>query len=191
MSNAILVPGRPDKDEHYDPNTPSNSENHWFSWLKRQLILKDIHAVSIEPPFPFRPRYDEWVKEFERFELTPETILVGHSCGGGFLVRYLSEHKDLQVGKVALVAPWTNPDNNPRSDTADFFEFEIDPDFPARTAGVTVFVSSDDEPSVLQTVDILRSKVNGLTFNEYADKGHFVKGSMHTNEFRELLETVL
>jgi hypothetical protein len=46
--NAILVPGRPDKDEHYDPKRPSNSEDHWFSWLKRQLILKDIHAVSIE-----------------------------------------------------------------------------------------------------------------------------------------------
>jgi predicted alpha/beta hydrolase family esterase len=190
MSNAILVPGRPDKDEHYDPNTPSNSENHWFSWLKRQLILKDIHAVSIEPPFPFRPRYDEWVKEVERFELTPETILVGHSCGGGFLVRYLSEHKDLKVGEVVLVAPWINPDNNPRSDTADFFEFDIDPDFPARTARVTVFVSSDDEPSVLQTVDILRGKVQGLEFKEYTDKGHFVKGSMHTVEFPELLETV-
>jgi predicted alpha/beta hydrolase family esterase len=190
MSNAILVPGRPDKDEHYDPNTPSNSENHWFSWLKRQLILKDIHAVSIEPPFPFRPRYDEWVKEFERFELTPETILVGHSCGGGFLVRYLSEHKDLKVGKVALVAPWINPDNNPRSDTADFFDFEIDPDFPKRTAGTTLFVSSDDEPSVLQTVDILRSKMHGLEFKEYTDKGHFVTGSMKTNEFPALLEVV-
>lgn len=191
MKNAILVPGRPDKDEHYDPKSPSNSENHWFSWLKRQLILRDIHAVSIEPPFPFRPRYDEWKKEFERFELTPETILVGHSCGGGFLVRYLSEHKDLQVGKVALVAPWINPDDNPRSDTADFFNFDINPDFPARTAGVTVFVSSDDEPSVIETVDILRDTVHGLKFKEHADKGHFVAGSMKTVEFPELLEVVL
>jgi uncharacterized protein len=190
MSNAILVPGRPDKDGHYDPKLPSNSENHWFSWLKRQLILQDIHAVSIEPPFPFRPRYDEWKKEFEHFDITPETILVGHSCGGGFLVRYLSEHKNLRVGKVVLVAPWINPDNNPRSDTADFFNFEIDPDFPGRTAGVTVFVSSDDEPSVIETVDILRNKVHGLQFKEYADKGHFVLGSMKTEKFPELLETV-
>ncbi|HJQ08517.1 MAG TPA: alpha/beta fold hydrolase [Candidatus Saccharimonadales bacterium] len=188
--NAILVPGRPDKDEHYDLKSPSNSENHWFSWLKRQLILQDIHAVSIEPPFPFRPRYDEWKKEFERFDLTPETILVGHSCGGGFLVRYLSEHKDVRVGKVALVAPWINPDNNPRSDTADFFDFDIEPDFLTRTAGVTVFVSSDDKPSVIKTVDILRSKVYGLKFKEYTNKGHFVLGSMKTEKFPELLEAV-
>lgn len=190
MKNAILVPGRPDKDEHYDPTRPSNSEDHWFSWLKRQLILKDIHAVSIEPPFPFRPRYDDWKKEFERFDLTPETILVGHSCGGGFLVRYLSEHKDLQVGKVVLVAPWINPLKYEVSDTADFFDFEIDPDFPARTKGVTVFISSDDEPSVVKTVDILTDKVSDLNIRNYANKGHFTLGALGTEEFLELLEEV-
>ena len=160
MSNAILIPGRPDKEEHYDPNSPSNSENHWFSWLKRQLIVRDIHAVSIEPPFPFRPRYDEWKKEFERFDLESDTILVGHSCGGGFLVRYLSENKNVRVGKVVLVAPWTNPLNYEDADTADFFEFDIDPNFPARTKGVSVFISSDDDPSVVKTVEILKDSIH-------------------------------
>jgi len=191
MSNAILVPGRPDKDEHYDPERPSNSEDHWFGWLKRQLILQDIHAAAIEPPFPFRPRYEAWKKEFERFDITPETILVGHSCGGGFLIRYLSEHKDLQVGKVVLVAPWTNPDDNPRSDTADFFKFTIDPEFPARTKGVTVFVSSDDEPSVVKTVGILRKSVHGLNIKEYTDKGHFTRDSLKSEKFLPILEVIL
>ncbi len=188
MSNAILVPGRPNKDEHYDPTRPSNSEDHWFSWLKRQLILRDIHAVSIEPPFPFRPRYEEWKKEFERFDITPQTLLVGHSCGGGFLIRYLSEHKNLRVGKVLLVAPWINPNDNPRSDTSDFFKFDIDSGFPARTKGVTVFVSSDDDQSVVKTVDILREKVRGLSFKEYVDKGHFTRGSLKVDRFPDLLE---
>ena len=190
MKSAILVPGRPDKDEHYDPKRPSNSEDHWFSWLKRQLILKDIHAVSIEPPFPFRPRYVEWKKEFERFDITPETILVGHSCGGGFLVRYLSENKDSHVGKVVLVAPWINPDNYEISDTADFFDFKIDPEFPARTNGVTVFMSSDDEPSVVKTVDILKEAVHGLELREYTDKGHFTRNDLGTAEFADLLEEI-
>ena len=191
MKNAILVPGRPDKDEHYDPKLPSNSEAHWFSWLKRQLILQDIHAVSIEPPFPFQPRYDDWKTEFERFDITTDTILVGHSCGGGFLVRYLSENKQLTVGRVALVAPWTNPDNYIISDTADFFNFEIDPEFPARTKGVTVFISSDDEPSVVKTVDILKKKVNGLELREYTDKGHFTLNDLKTVEFPDLLQVLV
>lgn len=189
--NAVLVPGRPDKDEHYDPSRPANSEDHWFSWLKRQLILKDIHAVSIEPPFPFRPRYDEWKREFERFDITPETILVGHSCGGGFLVRWLSEHPAVHVGKVALVAPWTNPDRYEVSDTADFFDFEIDPTFPLRTAGVAVFISSDDEPSVVKTVDILKSTVEGVEYKEYTDKGHFCIEDLGGPEFPELRDYLL
>jgi len=187
-SNAILVPGRPDKDEHYDPTRPSNSEDHWFSWLKRQLILRDIHAVSIEPPFPFRPRYEDWKREFERFDLTPTTILVGHSCGGGFLIRYLSQHKDLRVGKVMLVAPWTNPGNNPVSDTADFFDFTIDPDFPARTAGLTVFISDDDFASIQKTVETLRTAVHGIEYKEYTGMGHFTFGAMQTREFPDLLD---
>lgn len=191
VMNAILIPGMPDKDEHYDATRPSNSEDHWFSWLKRQLILKDIHAVSIEPPFPFRPRYEEWKREFERFDVTPETILVGHSCGGGFLVRYLSEHKDLRVGKVALVAPWTNPDNYEASDTADFFDFEIDPTFPERATGVTVFISSDDSTSVVKTVEILEQQVAGLELRRYEDKGHFCLEDLGTEEFPELLDVVM
>ena len=80
----------PDKDRHYDPDLPNNSENYLFSWLKRQFILKDIQADTIEPPLPFQPRYELWKIEFERFDIKPDTILVGHSCGGGFLLRYLS-----------------------------------------------------------------------------------------------------
>lgn len=191
MSNAILVPGRPDKAEHYDANGPSNSEDHWFSWLKRQLILRDVHAVSIEPPFPFRPRYEDWKKEFERFDLEHDTILVGHSCGGGFLIRYLSENKNVKVGKVALIAPWINPDNNEDSDTADFFEFTIDPDLASRTNGVTVFISSDDEPSVVNTVDVIKERIHDLDIRQYTDKGHFCLSDLGTVEFPELLELLV
>lgn len=186
MKNIILIPGRPDKDQHYDPSLPNNSENYWFSWLKRQLILKDINTNAIEPPMPFRPRYEEWKKEFERFDITPETILVGHSCGGGFLVRYLSEHTGVRVGKVYLVAPWINPDDEEASDTADFFHFDIDPIFPERTSGVTVFVSEDDYPSVVKSVEILQEKIPDLDIKRFNDRGHF-----KDKEFPELLALIL
>lgn len=191
MPNAILVPGRPDRDKHYDPARPSNSEAFWFSWLKRQLIVRDIHAIAIEPPFPFSPRYDVWVREFERFDITPDTILVGHSAGGGFLARYLSEHPELHVGRVALVAPWINPDDNPVSDTADFFHFDIDSDFPSRTQGTVVFVSSEDFPGVVKTVDILAGQVRGLDIRRYSDMDHFTFEGQDRPAFPELLEAIV
>lgn len=190
MKNAILVPGRPDKKEYYDPAIPTNSNNHWFPWLTKQLMMKDILTVSIEVPKPWQPRYKLWKKEFERFEIGPETILVGHSCGGGFLLRWLSENKDKKVGKVVLVAPWINPRNNPISDTADFFEFDIDPDFVSRTAGVTIFNSDNDHESIQETVDLVRDKVKDLGYKEFHDSGHFCDDPKMT-EFPELFEEIL
>ena len=190
MKNAILVPGRPDRDEYYDPSQPTNSNNHWFPWLSKQLMMQDIFTVSLEIPEPWRPRYNVWKRELERFDITPETMLVGHSCGGGFLIRYLSENKELRVSKVVLVAPWINPDNNLESDTADFFDFEIDSELVGRTKGVTIFYSDDDHPSILQTVEIVREKVIELGYREFHNYGHFCYKDLKTDKFPELLEEV-
>jgi predicted alpha/beta hydrolase family esterase len=188
MKNAILVPGRPDKEEYYDPKFPTNSNNHWFPWLSKQLQIRDIFAVAIEVPEPYKPRYEVWKKEFEKFDITPETVLVGHSCGGGFLVRWLSENKGRKVGKVVLVAPWLNPENNPASDTADFFDFEIDFSLASRTNGITIFNSDNDQATIHNSVQIIRSKINGVDYNEFHNYGHFCIEDMKTVEFPELLD---
>jgi len=189
--NAILVPGRPDKDEYYDPQYPTNSNNHWFPWLSKQLQIRDIFAIVIEPPRPWQPRYDVWAKEFERFDISSDTVLVGHSCGGGFLVRWLSEHPDKKVGKVVLVAPWMNPGDDPAGDTADFFHFTIDPELVSRTDGLTIFNSDNDFPSIHQSVQAIRDAVKNVRYKEFHGYGHFTLGSMHTVEFPELVEEIL
>jgi predicted alpha/beta hydrolase family esterase len=191
MRNAILVPGRPDRDEYYDPNVPTNSNNHWFPWLSKQLQVNEIFSVAIEVPTPWQPRYEIWKREFERFEITPETILVGHSCGGGFLVRWLSENQDKRVNEVVLVAPWLNPENNPRSDTADFFDFKIDPNLAGRTAGVTIFNSDNDQETIHKSVQIIRDKVKDIKYKEFNNYGHFCLEDMGGVEFPELLEEIL
>lgn len=188
---AILIAGRPDADEYYDAAVPTNSNNHWFPWLTKQLMINDILTVSVEVPKPWQPRYDVWKKEFERFDITPDTMLVGHSCGGGFLVRYLSENKAVHVGKVILVAPWINPENNPVSDTADFFDFEIDVDFPARTAGVTIFNSDDDQATIHTSVELIRAAAPNVKYREFHGYGHFCLENLKTEAFPELAEALL
>ena len=191
MKNAILVPGRPDKEEFYDPAEPTTSNNHWFPWLTKQLMLHDILTVSIEMPAPWQPRYEAWKREFERFEITEDTLLVGHSCGGGFLVRWLSEHRQARVGKVVLVAPWLNPDDNPASDTADFFHFNIDADIVSRTRGMIIFNSDNDGDSIHKSVSKIRSAVTAVGYREFHDYGHFCKEDMNTLAFPELAQELL
>ena len=105
MKNAIIIHGKPGKEEYYSDKYPSASNFQWLPWLQKQLLMRDIFAVTPEMPRPYEPEYKTWKREFERHEVTSETVLVGHSCGGGFLIRWLSEHPDVKTGKVFLVAP--------------------------------------------------------------------------------------
>ncbi len=189
MKNAIIIHGKPSKKEYYDPDQASSSNYHWFPWLQKQLVVHDIFAQTPEIPNAWQPNYEIWTKEFERYELTPETILVGHSCGAGFLVRYLSEHKDLKVGKVVLVAPWIDPFRD--EDTGSFFDFEIDPNLAERASGVTIFNSDDDDHSVHETVKFIREKVKDVNYREFHNYGHFCLSNMKTEKFPELLDEIV
>jgi hypothetical protein len=188
MRNAIIVHGMPSKEEYYDPELPSSSNYFWIPWLQKQLLMREIAAHTPEIPSAYKPHYPSWRKEFERFDILPDTILVGHSCGGGFLVRWLSEHPEVTMGAVVLVAPWLDLE---REFTTDFFAFEIDSTLAARMSKLVVFNSNDDVQAIQASVRLLRDKIAGLTYREFQDHGHFVEESMEGPAFPELLEEVL
>lgn len=188
MQNAIIVHGMPGKDEYYSDKYPSSSNFHWLPWLQKQLIIRDIKADTPEIPHAYNPQYDIWKKEFERFEITPETILVGHSCGGGFLVCFLSQHPEIKVGRVILVAPWL--DTQKELETG-FFDFEIDGDLALRTSGITIFHSDNDDQSINESVEIIMNKVSGIELKILSGYGHFVSGKLKTEGFPELLAEIL
>ena len=186
---SIILHGGPSKEEYYDPKMPSMSNAHWIPWLQGQLLKHEIAAATPEVPHSFDRNWSTWTKEVERFDMTPETILVGHSTGAGFFVKYISIHPHIKVGKIILVAPWLDPDHE---HTKDFFDdFEIDSAMASRTKGITVFYSDDDQKSVLKTVDIMRQKIKGVVYKEFHNYGHFCFENMKTTEFPELLREAL
>ena len=95
------------------------------------------------------------------------------------------------VGKVVIIAPWLNPENNLVSDTADFFSFDIDSDLVSRTAGVTIFNSDNDMGTIQQSVKIIRESVKDVICSELHDYGHFCLEDMATTEFPELVSEIL
>ena len=146
MKNAIILHGGPSKEEYYDPKAPSMSNAHWLPWLQGQLLKHDITAATPEVPHSFDRDWLVWLEEVERYNIGPKTILVGHSTGAGFWIKYLSINPNLKVDKVVLVAPWLDPDHE---HTQNFFnDFEIDPNLVNRTSGVTIFNSDNDQGSV-------------------------------------------
>lgn len=190
MKNAIIVHSTCDKEEYYSPEYPSASNFHWLPWLVKQLFIKDIHAVTPEMPHGYMPNYAVWKREFERFDIKPETVLVGHSCGGGFLVRWLSENKDKHVGKVVLVAPWLDP-NKTKGEDNDFFDFVMDSELVSRTQGVTIFNSDDDMEAIHTSVKQIMDTIPDIKLVEFEGKGHFCLSDLGTEAFPELLSEIL
>lgn len=184
MKNAIILHGKPGKDEYYSDKYPSASNSHWLPWLQKQLTIKDIAAHAPEIPYAYAPRYETWCKEFERYEITPETILVGHSCGGGFIVRWLSEHPEVKVGKAVLVAPSVGIDWEHHG----FFDFTIDPELAGRTKGLTIFGSDNDRSGIIESIKKCREIIKNVEYREFKGYGHFTLKRMGTIEFPELFE---
>ena len=186
MKTAILIHGMPSKKEYLNPTTPAASNNQWFPWLQKQLSLLGVVAQTPEMPEPFRPDYEKWKNVFEQFILDEQTILIGHSCGGGFLVRWLSEN-NIKVGKVVLVAPWISPDAN--DVVPGFFDFKIDENLTSKTEQLHLLISSDDEQDELDTAKMIEEKVKGVQMHKFTDRGHFCVGfNLKDEQFPELLE---
>ncbi len=188
MKNAIILHGMPPKDEYYSSEYPSASNSHWLPWLQKELLRHDIHAVTPEVPFCFAPDYSLWVKEFERFPISEDTILIGHSCGAGFFVRYLSEHPEIRVGKMILVAPWINPSEEVAT---GFFSFVMDANLAVRTRQFIIFESDNDSEEIKKSINKITAVIQGIEIQTFHNYGHFTFGDMNTHEFPELLEVTL
>jgi len=192
MKQIILIHGLPDKEEILDDVFPSPSNAHWFPWIQKQLTKKDVLCQSLEMPKSYDPTYSEHKRVLDQMEISDETILVGHSCGGGFLLRYLSDRKDLKPKKVILVAPWLDLEGslkelNPQS---DYFNFKIDTALTDRT-DLRCMYSTDDSKDILKSVDTIKEKLPDIKMSVFTNKKHFTEKHLKSKEFPELLELIL
>ncbi|MFA7245207.1 MAG: alpha/beta hydrolase [Candidatus Magasanikbacteria bacterium] len=188
MKNAIIIHGRPTKEIYYDASKTSSSNFAWIPWLQKQLIIKDIKADTPEMFLAYEPQYEIWKEEFERYEVNEETILVGHSAGGGFLLRWLSENKKIFVNKLVLVAPSVDPFEKTG---LEFHKFAIDKDLSNRVRKMILIMSDKDSDGIMETANILKKTFPDIVYKEFPGYGHFIPQDMGKSEFPELLEEIL
>ncbi len=186
MKTSLIIHGTCGKDEYFSDEFPSLSNSHWFPWLQKQLLIRGVFAQTPEMPEAYKPQYALWKKEFERFDVDEETLLFGYSCGGGFLLRWLTKNK-VRAQKLVLVAPWLDPK---RRKTKDFFDFVIDKEMTARIGEIHLFVSEDDEWEILESLRIIKESLPDIRIHSFADRGHFTFEDTGAGEFPELLSVL-
>jgi hypothetical protein len=206
MKNAIIIQGMPGKDEYYKVLENSTREYAWEHWLQNKLLAKEILAQIPEMPHPYEPNYKAWCEVFEQFKINNETILIGHSAGAGFIIRYLAEN-NISIDKVILVAPWLDPDKYLESlGCGDFFDFEFNGDIANKILNqinsLDIFYSTDDDENILKTIEILKQNFSDnenqnndsekINYHKFTNRGHFTTEPGYNNDtIPEVLDTCL
>src|SRR3990172_5435151 len=101
--NCIIVHGCPSAFQREEKSR--TYAKHWLPWIKNELTLRGINTEIALMPQPWYPDYGKFKKEFEKYKVDNDTILIGHSCGTAFLVHWLGETKQ-KISKLIMVAPW-------------------------------------------------------------------------------------
>jgi predicted alpha/beta hydrolase family esterase len=187
MKTAILLHGRPSRAEYLESEHPSPSNSHWLPWLQRELLRKGVLAQAPEAANPYKPTYEAWKNAIGQFGPDEETILVGHSCGAGMIVQWLSKNPKVRVGKVILVAPWIDVEK----EDWPAFDFELEENIADRTAGLVIYNSSNDVEEIQTSVKELRKRLKNIRYVEFENRGHFTHKYMPDDTFPELLKECL
>lgn len=140
-------------------------------------------------PSPWAPNYEKFKAEFEKYEVTEDTILVGHSCGCAFLVRWLGETKQ-KIARLVLVVPWKIPNKERSGADVDFYTYEIDKTIKDRVQKIIMFTADNEEADGKKSLEIFYHALDGKVI-ELKNHGHYAMSDMGTIEFPELLEFIL
>jgi len=185
ISNVVIVHGCPNLDEPKNPKERMY-DKHWLPWIKEKLIKKGIKCETPLMPEPWNPTYESWKKEFEKLKIDTKSILIGHSAGTTFLVRWLGETKK-KIKKLILVASWKEPWLDTK-ENKEFCKFKIDEDIKELVEEIIIFTSDYSEEKK-RAIFFDRSLSSKLI--ELKGRGHFIENHMKTKEFPELLDEIL
>ena len=177
--NVIIVHGKAD-------NKEDNPVGHWMPWIKKELERRKINVSITLMPESWKPDYCSWKKEFMKYPLDKGTVLIGHSCGCAFLVRWLGETKK-KINKLVLVAPWKIPEIE---NEKEFYDYKIDKCVKKNSKEVIIFTSNNEENNGKESVKIFHNSLDGEII-ELKNHGHFTLEDMGTEEFPELLNKVI
>ena len=186
--NIIIIHGCPKTPERAMTTETRTYDKHWIPWIKKELTAKGIKTETPLMPEPWMPDYKKFKQEFEKYDVNENTILVGHSCGTAFLVRWLGETK-IKIAKLVLVAPWKIPDKDDKF-RKEFYGYQIDETIKDRVKEIIMFTADDEADDGKKGLKIFHEALDGKII-ELKGRGHYTMHDMKTAEFPELLEVIL
>jgi len=185
---VIIIHGCPSDKEKAMDSEKRTYDKHWIPWTRKQLEEKGIEVETPLMPEPWNADYNEWKKEFEKLDINENSILIGHSCGGAFLVRWLGE-TGARIKKLILVAPAKKLPGMEKK-KIKFYGFETNKDIKNNVGEIIIFVSDDESAGIRKSVKLYEKELDARVI-ELKEHGHYILEDMGTEEFPELIGEVL
>ncbi len=176
------------KNRQIDFKKFKNLRNGWKDNLGNRLG-KDFEVIFPVMPNKANAKYSEWKIWFEKgipyFE--PEVVLVGHSLGGIFLAKYLSENKFPKKIRATLIvaAPFDTKDREKSKSLANFILPENLNKFEKQGGKIFIYHSKDDPLVPFVDFGKYQRNLKNAIGRVFTDRGHF-----DLEEFPELVEDI-
>lgn len=171
--------------------TLSSPEGNWFPWLKEQLVEKGHNVIVPRFPHPEAPSLEPWLETLNQYKefINEDTIFVGHSVGGMFLLKLLERLQHPVHAAFFVSAPiGIRPIKYYDSDYV-FTHFQFDwPAIVNKSKNFTVYHSDNDPYVSLGNGEELAKKL-GVTLTFIPNAGHLNAESGWT-KFEKLLSDI-
>jgi predicted alpha/beta hydrolase family esterase len=145
-------------------------------WQERLFSnLEETHECHrLTMPNSYWADYEAWKIWFEKMVpfMRDGVVLIGHSLGGSFLFRYLSENKlPIDVAQLHLIAPVILP----MEDCEGFYTaIEHWNGFATNIAAVHLWHSEDDTIVPITHSEALKARYESAELHRFTDRFHFI-----------------
>ncbi len=145
----------------------------WKSNLGEQLG-DEYEVLTPQMPNSQNARYSEWKIWFARLIplLNEEVILIGHSLGGIFLAKYLSENDFPKkiIAVLLVAAPFNTPIKHP---LVDFNLINDLAKFQEQAGKIFLYHSKDDQVVPFSNLEDYKKALPSATLRIFEDNQHF------------------
>jgi len=155
----------------------------WKPWI-RKMFQEDYEVITPQMPNKTNCKYDEWKLWFEKFVpfLNDEVILIGHSQGGIFLAKYLSENqfpKKIKAVMLAAAVYYKDSEGYP------VLSFSLPATLNLQTDKIFLYHSKDDPAVPFSALEQYQKALPNAVARVFEDRKH-----INQEEFPELLEDI-
>ncbi len=171
------------RDFEIDIERYKSDKSDWKPWL-RKALGEDYEVILPIMPNRSNAQFNEWKIWFEKLIpfLRDGVVLIGHSLGGIFLSKYLSENQfPKKIKAVFLVSAVYDKDEEGYGAAS----FSLPDQLNLQTDKIYLYHSKDDQVVSFSALEQYKKALPKAQTRIFKDKGHF-----NQSEFPELAQDI-